>query len=234
MNIQTPNMQTIESTSTYVPQPEDVSELQYFPTQIFQHKVPEDKVEALNADLLEKIYAERERDRKGIQRSNFQALGGWHSHNDLHKEDAFQNIVSIINGSAKAISEKNAYHQGFDLNIGTMWSIVNPPGSSNRAHIHPSCAWSGVYYVHAPENSGNIEFVDPRTENLMRPARYIANRKRPKSCWTKVNFTPMAGKMLIFPSWLYHSVAPNLSTGKGKAGERVILSFNLNQSKSKS
>jgi hypothetical protein len=37
--------------------------------------------------------------------------------------------------------------------------------------------------------------------------------------------------MLIFPSWLYHAVAPNLSEHDGPAGHRVIISFNLSQHK---
>ena len=73
-----------------------------------------------------------------------------------------------------------------------MWSIINPPGSANRAHIHPGCTWSGVYYIQAPEGCGNIEFIDPRTENLMHQPRYVPNKKRPKHCWTKVNLTPEA------------------------------------------
>lgn len=210
----------------------EVTENHYFPTQIFSFQLPDEFSEIANALLLKEIYAERDRDSDGIQRSNFRALGGWHSHNNLHNEEAFQPLVDLVGAACTSISEKNGYHKKSRLKIGTMWSIINPPGSSNRSHIHPSSMWSGVYYVQTPENSGNIEFIDPRTENLVNPAKYQPNKKRPKSCWTKVNFTPKAGKMLIFPSWLYHAVAPNLSTLKAAAGERVIISFNLNQTRS--
>ena len=40
---------------------------------------------------------------------------------------------------------------------------------------------------------------------------------------------PVAGKMLFLPSWLYHSVEPNLADGTGNASERIIISFNINQ-----
>lgn len=201
----------------------------YFPTLVyqFQHAAPE----AMNARLLDLIYAEQERDRDGIQRSNFRKLGGWHSHNDLHKDADYANLVESIATAGKLISDDLGYHKNYELRIGTMWSIVNPPGSANRAHIHPGCAWSGVYYIQVPDACGNIEFIDPRTENLMFQPRYVPNVKRPKHCWSKVNVTPKAGKMLIFPSWLYHSVAPNLSEAEGRAGERVIVSFNLSQHK---
>lgn len=201
----------------------------YFPTLVYTYQEPE--AETLNNRLLGLVHDEQERDKAGIQRSNFSKLGGWHSHNNLYKDPAYDDLTDRIHAAAALVSSDLGYHRNFALRIGTMWSIINAPGSSNRAHIHPGCDWSGVYYIQVPDGCGNIEFVDPRTENLMFQPRYVPNRKRPKPCWTKVNVTPRAGKMLIFPSWLYHSVAPNLSDAEGRAGERVIISFNLTQQK---
>ncbi|MDX8352562.1 TIGR02466 family protein [Cognatiyoonia sp. IB215182] len=232
MNVQNDVAQQAEFAA--IPDRIEMSENLYFPTQIFSFQLPSDYLDDANAMLLDAISAERAKDAKGIQRSNFRGLGGWHSHNHLHNEAPYQPLVQLIGSACCFISERNGYHKGATLEIGTMWSIVNPPGSSNRAHIHPGSLWSGVYYVQTPEDCGDIEFIDPRTENLVRPARHQPNKKRPRTCWTKVNFTPTAGKMLIFPSWLYHGVSPNLTTQKGSAGERVIISFNLNQIKTKS
>lgn len=231
MNLQT-SASTIDFASLIVPDKVEVTENIYFPTQIFSFQLPDEIAEPANEALVGLIRAERDRDQKGIQRSNFRALGGWHSRNDLHEDAAFRPLTDLVAASCAAVSETNGYDTRTRLKTGTMWAIINPPGSSNRAHIHPSALWSGVYYVQTPKGCGDIEFVDPRTEQLMNPARFQPNRKRPKNCWSKVNFTPKAGKLLIFPSWLYHSVSPNLSTLKGNAGERIIVSFNLNQSKS--
>lgn len=205
----------------------------YFPTQIFSYNLEGETLKAINDPIRKAIFAERERDSEGIQRSNFRALGGWHSHNNLHKDEAYSDLVDLVGEVSASICEQNSYESQSCLKIGTMWSVINSPGSSNRAHVHPGCLWSGVYYVQAPEKSGNIEFTDPRTVSLMNPARYIAKKRRPKPCWTKVNFTPTVGRLLVFPSWLYHSVAPNLSQETGEAAERIIISFNLNQVKIK-
>ena len=35
--------------------------------------------------------------------------------------------------------------------------------------------------------------------------------------------------MLLFPSWLYHSVHPNLAEDSDGGGERIVVSFNLSQ-----
>ncbi|GAB5437585.1 TIGR02466 family protein [Falsiruegeria mediterranea] len=203
----------------------------YFPTMIFQIDLP--NPEKLNETLLNNIHGERERDQKGISRSNIPALGGWHSHNNLHKSEDYAELVGVINNATDKLSENLGYAETHNLRIGTMWSIINPPRSANKAHVHPGCLWSGVYYIQAPEKCGNIEFVEPRTVHLMNQAKYQPNKKRPKECWTKVRFKPVPGRMIIFPSWLYHSVDTNMTEESGEAANRIIISFNLNQVKAK-
>lgn len=199
----------------------------YFPTLVFSLDIPDS--DSLNTHLIEAIYAERERDKSGVNKSNFPELGSWHSHVRLHKDTTFAGLVQHVDSVSAMMCRKLGYHTSYRLKIGTMWSIINPPGSSNRAHIHPGCIWSGVYYVQAPRNSGRIEFIDPRTQNLMSGVKYIPGAKRPRDCWKKVRYKPVAGRMLIFPAWLYHSVGPNRSRAKGKDADRIIVSFNLSQ-----
>lgn len=199
----------------------------YFPTAIYVTEL--ENADALNAGLLRTIRAEREADQDGIQRSNVKQLGGWHSQNDLHKKDAYSDITAKIQAAADNVASDCGYDPKKKMKIGTMWSIINVPGSFNRSHIHPDCLWSGVYYVQAPEGAGQIEFTEPRTQNMMRTARHKPGEKRPRHCWTKVRYTPTPGKMIIFPAWLYHSVDPNLSEADGEDAERIIISFNINQ-----
>jgi uncharacterized protein (TIGR02466 family) len=201
----------------------------YFPTTIFQIDVAEP--EKLNDHLLKTIYGERERDQKGISRSNFTELGGWHSHNDLHKDSSYADLVGQIDAATDRMCDEMGYDPSRRLKIGTMWSVINPPGASNRAHVHPGCLWSGVYYIQTPEDCGRIEFIEPRTMHLMNQPRYKPNAKRQREYWTKVRFPPQSGRMIIFPSWLYHAVDPNMSKEEGDAANRIIVSFNLNQVK---
>lgn len=201
----------------------------YFPTLIFQIDVA--NAASLNKNLLNLIYGEKEKDQEGIRRSNVKELGGWHSHNNLHKSAEYSELVAHVNSATSRLSKELGYATSHTMRIGTMWSIVNPPGSLNIAHVHPGCLWSGVYYAHVPKNSGNIEFIEPRTVHLMNQPKFLPNKKRPRECWTKVNYTPKEGRMIIFPSWLYHSVRPNLSSEQGKNGDRVIISFNVSQHK---
>ena len=53
-----------------------------------------------------------------------------------------------------------------------MWANINPPGGYNRPHIHPNSHFSGVYYIKATKDSGDIVFNDPRsTSHMAMPAR---------------------------------------------------------------
>lgn len=201
----------------------------YFPTIVFQFDI-EDHSD-LNKSLLSSIYKERDRDRQGVNKSNTAQLGSWHSHTGLHKSAEYQALLTHIDSVTGRMSKELGYANDYVLKVTTMWSIINPPGNGNRAHIHPGCIWSGVYYVQAPEAAGQIEFIDPRTALLMNQAKFVPKKKRPRDCWTKVNYKPTPGRMLVFPSWLYHGVDPNMSKEAGQKADRVIMSFNISQVK---
>lgn len=195
----------------------EISQRNLFPTNVFTGNL--NLAERQNMDLLHAIFRERDEDETGLELSNFRSLGGWHSRSTLHKESEFALIANAVRNAAAVIADKLSYDSRFRLDIHSMWAIVNSPGASNRSHIHPGSLWSGVYYVKAPENSGQIEFLDPRTANLMNQPQYL---NRPKSCYASVTYDPEPGLILLFPSWLYHTVHPNLSDD-----DRVIVSFNL-------
>ncbi|MGZ9128993.1 MAG: TIGR02466 family protein [Candidatus Binatia bacterium] len=200
----------------------------YFPTMIFQYDV--EGAEDLNKTLLDLTYAEREGG-VAVNKSNTAELGSWHSATALHKKPDYEPLMLEINSALSRISDDLTYSKDQVLKVTSMWSIINPPGNGNRAHVHPNSLWSGVYYVHAPEGAGKIEFIDPRTVIIMNQPKYEMKKKRPRDCWAKVNIKPVPGRMVIFPAWLYHGVASNLSKEKGRAGDRVIISFNINQVK---
>lgn len=199
----------------------------YFPTAIYVNDI-EDHA-AMNADLVKAIRAEKAADLDGIHRSNVKALGGWHSQNDLMRKEQYREITKRIQQAAEKVARDCGYEKKRKMKIGSMWSIINPKGSFNVSHIHPGCLWSGVYYVQAPKNSGRIAFTEPRTQNMVNLAKHEPDTKRPKHCWTQVKFVPKAGKMILFPAWLYHSVEPNLAEEEGDAADRIIISFNINQ-----
>src|SRR5262249_24019232 len=104
------------------------------------------------------------------------------------------------------------------VELATCWAIVNGKLASGVVHCHPNSFLSGVYYVNTNDDSGDIFFQDPRHVASMWSCPVTEHTP-----WTirQVTYHPVAGGMLIFPSWLYHGVEPNLSDAP-----RVSLSFN--------
>ena len=103
--------------------------------------------------------------------------------------------------------------------INNMWAIINTGGSANLRHQHGNSTISGAYYVRAPINSGDIVFYDPRPA----PVYSHPNVVNPNILNAQVNsITPKEGALVLFPSYLDHSVNENQSKE-----ERIVISFNI-------
>ncbi|MBD2176304.1 hypothetical protein H6F42_05140 [Pseudanabaena sp. FACHB-1998] len=187
----------------------------WFPTPIWHFTIANHQ--QLNAILLAEIYAEQEKDQQGEKWSN---ILGWHSVNDLHRRDRFQDLTKIIHTNVLEVAQFLQWDlQKFSLHITTCWAIINGKFASNSVHNHPNSILSGVYYLKAPENCGGIYFNDPRPASQM-----IIPPVTEFNLWTypKVSYKAHAGTMLLFPSWLLHGVDTNMSEES-----RICVSFNI-------
>jgi len=86
-------------------------------------------------------------------------------------------------------------------------------------HNHPNNYLSGVYYVQTQPGADTINFHDPRLQTgIIRPPVTELSTHNTDQVVVEVS----NGKLLMFPAWLSHSVAPN------ESGEmRISISFNL-------
>lgn len=201
----------------------------FFSTYVHFCDLPD--TDGMNAAMLERIRALKSADPRGVRGSNTRDLGGWHSENDLHKDPVFEPLRNAIGAMMGPVSDRLHLDPAFTLMLLEMWSIVNPPRSYNIAHLHPNSHFSGVYYIQAPENSGNLVLLDPRIEARMLPLHHKWSAPVEQTFGPEVKVEPKPGRLVIFPSWLMHRVDPNMSTHTGPEGDRVIVSFNMNQFK---
>jgi uncharacterized protein (TIGR02466 family) len=182
-----------------------------------------DDSERLNA-ALKALILEKERSNPGVRRSN---IGGWHSEDDLFSWSD-RAIDALRQAALGAVQTVVPLMIGGDCDFQVTlagWANVSRKGAYNKRHTHPGCQVSAVYYVEAgsppteeaPE-SGTFEFIDPRSHAEMSalPGEAIG---RP------MTIQPLNGRMILFPSWLYHQVNPYL----GEA-ERISISFNAHVS----
>lgn len=180
--------------------------LRAFPTLIGQFKVPNS---AEINPVLEEIIMARESQYHGKSKSN---VGGWHSEIDFHTwpEVGQTDIVETMQSAVSHMVASAAKTSRFNLNCNFVsWANINRRGSHNSVHNHCNSHWSGVYYVKVPRfdqddlpRAGDIMFYDPRgaVNMMLHPGQCIDGES--------IRVSPMEGYLLIFPSWLYHSVNP--------------------------
>ncbi len=171
-----------------------------FATPLFSHTFRD--VTALNARLRDMIL-ERERATPSATKSN---QGGWQSLPDFF--DWSDPAVSALEGmTAQALNAANArvplppdLAVEFEL-FG--WAAVNRRGHYNTTHLHPQSTWSGAYYVDAGDEpregpAALLEFNHPISGALMNFFPGILPSAR--------TVRPESGMILVFPSYLLHSV----------------------------
>ncbi len=187
----------------------------FFPTPVWVSQI--NNYKKTNEEIFEYIHRLRDNDDKGVVKSN---IKGWHSKDFNMNDSEPKNFISLILPNIKnAIVDMNWDIEKQDTKISSMWAIINSGGAANARHHHGNSALSAAYYVRAPKDSGDIVFYDPRPA----PIYYHPNSNKVNSLNAMVNaVTPIEGGLVLFPSYLDHSVNANLSNE-----ERIVISFNV-------
>ena len=100
------------------------------------------------------------------------------------------------------------------LKLQSYWVNKNNKHNYNKPHNHPGCFMSGVYYVSVPEKSGAITFHAPYSDLV---SSFMVEKDFPDLYIIK----PKTNMLLLFPSWLKHSVEMSKSSKP-----RVSIAFN--------
>ncbi len=163
------------------------------------------------------IKLEPSKDQEGINKSN---IKGWHSKDfNLNENEPQKFITFILPAIEQVMIDMNWEKQKQTAKINNMWAIINTGGAANLRHQHGNSSISGAYYVRAPKNSGDIVFYDPRPA----PVYSHPNVTNPNFLNAQVNaVNPKEGALVLFPSFLDHSVNENRSNN-----ERIVISFNI-------
>lgn len=107
------------------------------------------------------------------------------------------------------------------LEVERAWINLFRPGAQEAQHSHDGSLLSATYYVEAPEGCGDLVFPDP--VSARRSHRAFTNTTG-GSVFTapEVLVRPQAGRLIMFESWLQHSIQCNKSDKV-----RISLAFNL-------
>jgi len=188
----------------------------HFPTPVYIQEIP--NAGELNYHLEKNILQWQKQDPKGVNKTN---VNGWHSTTDMNKKHEYDPLTKELFNMQLEIFKKE-YLKDKPV-LGNMWANINYPGGFNRPHLHPNSLFSGVYWIKAPEKSGDLMLYEPRQgAQCTMPNR--KEGKLPPELWREVHYTPRAGTIVMFPAWLWHEVRTNQSNDI-----RISVSFNFLQ-----
>ncbi|CAN7237878.1 2OG-Fe(II) oxygenase family protein [Variovorax sp. LjRoot290] len=146
---------------------------------------------------------------------------GWQSGQALHEREDFRELVSCVRRGVTSILRFLRFLRIGDaaFEITAYWATVLAKGAAHKIHSHPNNFLSGVYYVCTPPGADAINFHDPRRQTaVIRPPVVELTADNTDQVVVKVR----KGTLLMFPSFLEHSVDANLSEE-----ERISVSFNV-------
>ena len=186
----------------------------WFPTPIYRNII--DNTDAVQAELYQ-IYDKLSFEKVDMWDVRTASFTKHISQNILGKHkpklfliEAYKNIQQYI----KDISVPQHIIDTTELIIEESWIAKMEKGEFHWQHSHAFYDISGVYYMKTNGNDNAIRFHTPTKNHLSSRIMYGLNMQ--------VHITPEPGMLILFPSWLEHSVPTNQSDE-----ERVSLAFNI-------
>ena len=183
-----------------------------FPTLVWKILLKPELRDAIDAKVLATLEGLR-RDLPTVKPGH-----GWQSEQTLHQRDEFQELISCVSSVAKSILRfLRIGQEAFEIT--GCWATVLAKGAIHKSHSHPNNFLSGVYYVRTHPGADTINFHDPRSQtSVIRPPVVELTAENTDQVVVRVT----NGTLLMFPSYLEHSVDTNMS-----AEERISISVNI-------
>ena len=185
------------------------------------HEIEIENFKKIQSELIDFVYNEESENPVGQLFSN---KGGWQSNPFYHQHDNL--LSSILNKEIISyFSDSSVFKENLQLGYTGLWLNINKNGDYNTLHCHPTGDLSGVFWIEVPSegDSGNLKFASPHNFTEHQSFKIYNPRVMEQlTYFEEYWFSPSPGRILIFPSHLYHEVLPN-QTRK----DRISASFNI-------
>ena len=124
--------------------------------------------------------------------------------------EGIHELKNLIYDAIYQIFEENNWtNQNFEIR-----SRLNniKPNEYDTPHHHDIADIVGIYYVQTSDNCGDLQLLDSRgTVNAIWQDNLTKTDGDFRSSRSFIKINPVAGLLLIFPSYLIHAVEPNFS-----------------------
>jgi uncharacterized protein (TIGR02466 family) len=192
--------------------------LDLFPTRIYKTTYP--KMDELKNTLfpkLQEVFAQTQQNNQSWMRDS--TLCSYNVASTLHREfpNETKDIVEFLESAAKEYWKECGYYEGLEPYVLEMWANETPTGGWVESHLHGPIPFTGVVYVDASPEQGNLVIDNPMEMVLMsqpiNPAKEYSLGKQ-----IEVN----TGDVVLFPGYIKHRVMPNTTNRN-----RLILGVNF-------
>jgi uncharacterized protein (TIGR02466 family) len=140
-------------------------------------------------------------------------------------EDECKDVAKFILDEVEKYANDVLLYDYDSYQLSQSWVSVKHPGQHHTMHTHPNSLISGVFYYGQPSPETpaikfhkmtggiNVSYLSPKIKSDKRPSKFA---------WVEygVDFTP--GLLVLFPSYLFHSVPVNKSNTVRKS-----VAFNI-------
>lgn len=128
------------------------------------------------------------------------------SQNALHNLAPFRELAAYITGKANDFAKTLKVRlDDYPLEMRSMWVNVYGKGHSQEIHNHSNSVFSGVYYVKAPPGSPGLLIHGPMADTMV----HMPVTEETLLNSTMGEISAEEGKLVMFRSWLKHSVKPS-------------------------
>ena len=166
--------------------------------------------------------------RNNIPCKNKSNLGqnSYHSPNLLNLQNPPE-VLKLMKQITKCIQTIHQQSRRENVRLVDFWININGKGGSNVPHTHPGAKYSGVFYIKVPNEmkGGNLFFLRDYNETYLTSQENMGFFKQGYNLLPndlpKIPVKPAEKLLIVFPSWLPHSVELN-----DTVEERISLSFN--------
>lgn len=165
--------------------------------------------------FLESVYKYKDQN-NSIQKTN---IFGYTSPETLQSVQELYPLFQYICDSTQKACFDLDFEQ-CDLAITSAWLNINDSRQCmNTEHVHHE-VFSGVFYLKAPKGSGKLVIKNPYVNGMWLGSRFLS--KKNQFTGESIRIEPKEGSIIIFPSYLPHSVETN-----DHDDERISISFNI-------
>ena len=148
------------------------------------------------------------------------------SYTPIHKDKKFKVLNDWITNQVNQYTKLHKFPDRYEAN--ESW-VIDYISSSQPWHTHIGCTISTVYYFDSDVNDSCIKFRSPYHNDTSNPLNLNPLSAKNENNFSELTFqscryAPVEGRLLIFRSYIEHSVDP-----KKLRSKRIIFSYNFDK-----